>query len=108
MSEKEYLLITECALENMAEQPWLPPSYPKPWESYSSTPQSDEVLKAQVTAPTKKMELLVAEEIQSFTSMRAVVDMEHAELELYSGDGRDTSLALLQVSNQFSPPPPPP
>ncbi|CAM6102066.1 unnamed protein product [Calypogeia fissa] len=103
MSDKEYLVIIDCASTNLAEQPNLPPSFRDNAASsdisdqefmHLETPQDSDEQVAQT--PGRDGQALT-----SWTKMRWNVDVRHVELELYVGVDRDSPLARLEIQRYW-------
>jgi vacuolar protein sorting-associated protein 13A/C len=99
MSDKEYLVIIDCASTNVSETPNIPPSFRD--NATASEISSQEFL---LLEPAQESDEQVAQgpgshgqELSAWTKMRWNVDVRHVEIELYVGVDRDSPLARLEV-----------
>ncbi|XP_043697676.1 uncharacterized protein LOC122648528 isoform X2 [Telopea speciosissima] len=87
LSNKEYQIITECAISNLSETPnTIPPL----------NLETDEV--AEPLVPVASSVEFETHERESWVSMKVWVAIDLVELCLHSGVKRDTALATVQVS----------
>ncbi|KAJ7520826.1 hypothetical protein O6H91_19G024000 [Diphasiastrum complanatum] len=98
MSDKEYLVITDCAATNVGEPAKFPPNFR---DDHSSEPEDLEfsVVKHQEPEREEATSHKSNSEEQAFSTWTKVwvtVDVKHSELELCTGD-RDLSLARVQI-----------
>ncbi|KAF7828516.1 Vacuolar protein sorting-associated protein 13C [Senna tora] len=95
MSNKEYKIITECAVSNISEAPQIPPAL----NQYSITSSSDATgdIVPQETNDVDSRTTI----IEAFISLKVSVSIKLVELSLYSGVSRDASLATVQVSGAW-------
>lgn len=95
MSDKEYKIITECAMTNISERP-------------NNTPLLDNVVE---TSPGHEIEHEISEildmesgessAVDSWVTIKVTVDINFVELSLYTGRSRDTPLATMQISGMW-------
>jgi len=90
LSNKEYEIITECALSNLSETPNIVP--PLNWDKTFSADTSE------LTATSESG----AAEVESssrevWTNMKVIVAISLVELSLHKGATKDSPLATLQV-----------
>ncbi|ESW28603.1 hypothetical protein PHAVU_002G003000 [Phaseolus vulgaris] len=95
VSNKEYEIITECAVSNISEVPDIPP----PLNQYSSLTLNDttgdivpEVTNSVDSGTTN---------VQASVLLKLCVSINLVELSLYTGLTRDSSLATVQVSSAW-------
>lgn len=100
MSDKEYLVIIDCASTNVSEPPNLPPSFRD--NAGASETSNQEFMNLE--SPQQDSDEPVAQvpgsdgqTLTSWTKMRWNIDVRHVELELYVGVDRDSPLARLEV-----------
>ncbi|MED6185793.1 hypothetical protein PIB30_060531 [Stylosanthes scabra] len=95
VSNKEYQIITECAVSNFSEDPHTPP----PLNQYSSATSNDatgDILpEASNGVDSRAMNL------EAFILLKVSVSVDLVELSLYTGVTRDASLATVQVSGAW-------
>jgi len=90
LSNKEYEIITECALSNLSETPNLVP--PLSWDKTFSADTSEFTGTSDLHAP----------EVESSSSevwidMKVIVAINLVELSLHKGTTKDSPLATVQV-----------
>ncbi|XP_024542530.1 uncharacterized protein LOC9648284 isoform X1 [Selaginella moellendorffii] len=90
MSDREYLVIIDCASTNINEPPDLPPNFRE-----STSSESDD----QETPNFKSVELEehFRDSQTYFTKVWVIVDVLYAELELFKGIERESPLARVEV-----------
>ncbi|XP_077244890.1 pleckstrin homology (PH) domain-containing protein [Tasmannia lanceolata] len=92
LSNREYQIITECALSNISETPHTVPPLDKGFET------SLEDVKEHLNPLPSGVEFEAAEGRQAWITMKVSVSINLVELCLHSGVTRDAALATLQVS----------
>jgi len=90
LSNKEYAIVTECALSNISETPNLVP----PLNIASREVAMDEG-ESQVSVVSDAAEKTI--EGRTWTNVKMVISIGLIELSLHSGATRDSSLATVQV-----------
>lgn len=91
MSNKEYQIITECAVSNFSEVPDIP----SPLNQYSSKTlngATDDIV-PEVTSGADS----VTTDVEASVLLKIWVSINLVELSLYTGISRDASLATVQV-----------
>eukprot|EP00850_Spirogloea_muscicola_P018627 SM000173S02996 [mRNA] locus=s173:28246:52241:- [translate_table: standard] len=96
MSEREYGIVTSCAGANMSEAPNLPDDFRADWQL---PPSENKSRPAQASTPQKAASQVALPDTASgpATSMRVVVNVMQADLELYLDIEREALLARMQV-----------
>ncbi|XP_027361593.1 uncharacterized protein LOC113869468 [Abrus precatorius] len=91
LSNKEYQIITECAVSNFSEVPYIPP----PLNQYSSMTLNDATgdIVPEVTNGVDSGNT----NVQASVSLKICVSINLVELSLYTGVTRDATLATVQV-----------
>eukprot|EP01018_Ginkgo_biloba_P007485 Gb_23775 [translate_table: standard] len=92
LSDKEYQMITECAVSNIAEIPNIPPPLDTRVESLSYNEKEHEINEI---PPIDRGESSAGE---AWTTIKVSVYIDLVELSLHKGRSRDTPLATMQIS----------
>ncbi|KAK7307747.1 hypothetical protein VNO77_41077 [Canavalia gladiata] len=95
VSNKEYQIITECAVSNFSEVPHTPP----PLNQYSSLTLNDSTgdIVPEVTSGVDSG----TTNVEASVTLKICVSINLVELSLYTGVTRDASLATVQVSSAW-------
>eukprot|EP00850_Spirogloea_muscicola_P005223 SM000023S07679 [mRNA] locus=s23:814661:836470:+ [translate_table: standard] len=96
MSEREYGIVTSCAGANMSETPNLPEDFRADWQLPPSENKSRPA-QASIAQAAASQVAVPATASGPATSMRVVVNVMQADLELYLDIDREASLARMQV-----------
>lgn len=91
LSNREYEIISECALSNFSETPRTVPPLNDPQYGTSSTP-------SEASASSESIQDLSQDE-ETWISNKFSVSVNLVELSLHSGSTRDSPLASVQVLN---------
>lgn len=95
MSDKEYKIITECAMTNMSEAPNNPPLLDNVVETSPGHEIEHEI------SEIPDMERVESSALESWVTIRVTVDINLVELSLYTGRSRDAPLATMQISGMW-------
>ncbi|KAF9624988.1 hypothetical protein IFM89_016808 [Coptis chinensis] len=96
LSNKEYQIITECALSNISE---TPNSVPPLCQNSADCSDDLELLEPSIPLPSDVERESLNE--KAWTSMILSVALDLVELSLHSGDTRDASLATVQATGAW-------
>lgn len=92
LSNREYEIISECALSNFAETPHLVPALDDPRYGTSTTPSH--------TSDSSSESIQdLSQDVETWISNKFSVSINLVELSLHSGSRRDSPLASVQVLN---------
>ncbi|XP_058084436.1 uncharacterized protein LOC131232245 isoform X2 [Magnolia sinica] len=95
LSNREYQIITECALSNISETPHSVPPLHQGLEA-----SSDDVIEHLDHPPTDAVEC-ESQDKEEWVTMKVSVAISLVELSLHSGVTRDAALATLQVTGAW-------
>nr|AFN89138.1 vacuolar protein sorting 13 [Mesembryanthemum crystallinum] len=95
LSNREYEIITECALSNLSETPNIVP--PLKWDKTTSPAATSEPAAALDSDPTAAQ----SNTTEVWMSMKVIVAVNLVELSLHKGGARDAPLATVQVNNAW-------
>ncbi|XP_020979196.1 uncharacterized protein LOC107640015 [Arachis ipaensis] len=95
VSNKEYLIITECAVSNFSEDAHIPPALNQDSSMTSNDATGDIVPEATNGVNSRAMNL------EASILLKVSVSVDLVELSLYTGVTRDASLATVQVSGAW-------
>ncbi|PTQ34792.1 hypothetical protein MARPO_0076s0036 [Marchantia polymorpha] len=100
MSDKEYLVIIDCASTNVSEQPNLPPTFRE--DIGASEVGNQEFMNLEPAQETDEHLTVHAsntdgQPVLTWTKTRVNIDIRHVELELYNGVEREFPLARLEI-----------
>lgn len=95
MSDKEYEIITECAMTNMSETPNNPPLL----DNVVETSPGHEIEHENSELP--HMASGESSSLESWVTIKVTVDINLVELSLYTGRSRDAPLATTQISGMW-------
>lgn len=91
LSNREYEIISECALSNFSETPHPVPTLDDPRYGTSTTP-------SHVSASSESIHDL-SKDVETWITNKFSVSINLVELSLHSGSTRDSPLASVQVLN---------
>lgn len=93
LSNREYEIISECALSNFGERPHPVPALDDAQYGTSTTPSH-----ASASSSSESIQDL-SEDVETWISNKFSVSINLVELSLHSGSRRDSPLASVQVLN---------
>ncbi|BBN04917.1 vacuolar protein sorting-associated protein 13A/C [Marchantia polymorpha subsp. ruderalis] len=105
LSDKEYQVITECAISNMAETPNLPPPV---IEKVPNEDKDGREIEMNVKAPNSDdVEVQRADNTsgsasESWTTIKVGVGIKMVELSIFTGKAREAPLASVQVTGVWA------
>ncbi|KAL3679175.1 hypothetical protein R1sor_022131 [Riccia sorocarpa] len=100
MSDKEYLVIIDCASTNVSEPPNLPPTFREDTgESWAGHQEFMHLEPAQEADEPTQPSNNGGQGVLTWTKSRWNVDIRQVELELYNGVEREFPLARLEIQN---------
>lgn len=95
MSNREYDIITECALSNFSETPHVVPSLGKVFGAL----EDDILVPAASPSGAIRSEFQDSQSTATWITMKVSVAIDVVNLLLHSGNSRDSPLASIQVPN---------